>query len=122
MFPSTAFVRLPSAIARISQSKRRSKPRCPSAAAASRKNDAGVTNLIPPLHGEGKLLRGDQLGGAAIGAVLEVDLLQVADALGGDVVARHAGPLGLQLVHVDVGRIERPGALGGQPGVEERLD
>src|SRR4051812_44965026 len=55
-------------------------------------------------------------------AILEVDLLEVADALLGDVVADHPVALRRQLVHVDIHGVEAAGPLGDQAGVVQGLD
>src|SRR5215831_18898482 len=67
------------------------------------------------------LFRGDP-DGCSVAALLEVDLLQILYTFLGDVVANHALALGLQFIHVDIGRIKGLGALGDQAGLEQRLN
>src|SRR5579859_4764605 len=82
------------------------------------------TNGPPAKHATTRrnyaLLRGDP-DRSGVAAFLEVDLLQILYPFFRNVVADHALALGLQLVHIDIGRIEGLGTLGDQAGLEQRL-
>src|SRR5258707_11386305 len=66
-----------------------------------------------------RLFRGKQ-GNAQLAAAIELE--EILDALLGDVVADHAVALGIEFGHVDIGGIDRLGALGDDTGLEQRLD
>src|SRR5512142_1431777 len=55
-------------------------------------------------------LFGGQEGAAELAAAIELE--QVLDALLRDVVADHAVAFGIALLHVDIGRVHRLGAVG----------
>ncbi|ABS61649.1 hypothetical protein Plav_0026 [Parvibaculum lavamentivorans DS-1] len=57
-----------------------------------------------------------------IGIGAEIDLLQIADAVLGDIVADHAVAFMAQLFHVHIGGVEGLGAVGDDAGLEQRLD